>query len=556
MSSEGDSPSAPPFKTSDVRLADGTIMPIGEEPKYRLGKGKVLPPSLAYHPTTSSSSENTEYESFEGEDEATAMARFSPKWEEDEESDDDVAIFWPQTNISAVNTIENVMSDQKFEVVRRRYFEPVGAKIYKVSPYGDRPHQSLPNTLCFYEEYLKAGVRYPFHPFIVKVLNALGICIAQIALNGWGFLITFIGVCHTLQIHMGLPQEQEAAKVRAATRRRLGALKERAEKASNKGKRQIKEGRRAPKQSRASSASQRDMAEVSSVSRAREESQIELTEGVLPLTTIPTEDRQGMPPRLKEGKGGALLEGADWTRRLFSSQGSCAHFSGYPGGCLHQRHPRCGLCHSKREYLAHGRSYDRRSSSRECIHYQAICWRAVHLISGILTEKVEAEGRAATEHFESLQAEVLCLGAEVEGWLKKCRELNEGADLLRKEIERYRAFESEEARLREEKDDEIARLRTELEVSKEEARTAVENFKNSDDCRRIIYDHDSRLYANRSVGCRVTTLWTFLRRSGLARKRPKRRRGWRRCSPKLRLTRRRDRRARATRVLRARRTRP
>ncbi|KAJ7982771.1 hypothetical protein O6P43_001857 [Quillaja saponaria] len=60
MSSEGDTASASPFDTSDGHPADSTITPLGEEPKYRLGKRKVLLPSLAYHPSTFSSSENTE----------------------------------------------------------------------------------------------------------------------------------------------------------------------------------------------------------------------------------------------------------------------------------------------------------------------------------------------------------------------------------------------------------------------------------------------------------------------------------------------------------------
>ncbi|KAJ7949668.1 hypothetical protein O6P43_029977 [Quillaja saponaria] len=74
------------------------------------------------------------------------------------------------------------------------------------------------------------------------------------------------------------------------------------------------------------------------------------------------------------------------------------------------------------------------------------------------------KGEAASEHFESLQAEVLHLGAEVEGWLEKCPEQNKDANRLREEIERYRAFESKTVRLRGEKDKEISRLRAELEA--------------------------------------------------------------------------------------------
>ncbi|KAJ7961734.1 hypothetical protein O6P43_017043 [Quillaja saponaria] len=63
---------------------------------------------------------------------------------------------------------------------------------------------------------------------------------------------------------MGLTQEHDAAKVRAATSRHLEALREKDEKAStSKGKRPGKEDVRPPKRSKPSSASQKDPSEAS-----------------------------------------------------------------------------------------------------------------------------------------------------------------------------------------------------------------------------------------------------------------------------------------------------
>ncbi|KAJ7972339.1 hypothetical protein O6P43_010243 [Quillaja saponaria] len=109
---------------------------------------------------------------------------------------------------------------------------------------------------------------------------------------------------------MGLTQEQEVAEVRAATRRHPKALKERATQASNKGKRPMKEGRRAPKRLKPSSASHRDTAEVSSVRRAQEESWTEVTEGVLPLVTISVDDLQipSMVAHKKRARAGPSLK--------------------------------------------------------------------------------------------------------------------------------------------------------------------------------------------------------------------------------------------------------
>ncbi|KAJ7962009.1 Bromodomain adjacent to zinc finger domain 1A [Quillaja saponaria] len=242
----------------------------------------------------------------------------------------------------------------------------MGAKIYKVGPYRDRPHHSCPNTFCFYEDYLKVMVRYPFHPFIVKELNALGIYHAQITPNGWRFLITFIGVCHTLYIRLSL-----------TVFRNLHQIKN------------------------------------------------------------------------KSGGGYIFLPGSTCTKDIPTITNS-----GNPGtSSLRLLAPQASL-------------YTKLKKAQEDVEYSTdklldTIQENENLKTRLIqAEKAEAEGRAAFEHFESLQ-------------------------------------------IKEEKDDEIARLRAKLEVSKEEAWTAVKDFKNSNDCQKMIYDHGSRLYANGCVGCRA-----------------------------------------------------
>ncbi|KAJ7982492.1 hypothetical protein O6P43_001612 [Quillaja saponaria] len=198
MSSEGDSPSAPPFDTLDGHPADGTIVPMGEEPKYRSGKGKVLPLSLAYHPSTSLGSDNTESGSFEVEDEATALARFSLERDEDEVSDDNMVIFWPQTNITAMNTIENVISDQK-----------LGPKFTRKSPRMNRVQYKKYSKILVYNKFQQGGL------FDTTFFTS-GPMLARMCLS-------------ELDFDMG-PTQEEAVEVRVATRRRIEDLRERAEK--------------------------------------------------------------------------------------------------------------------------------------------------------------------------------------------------------------------------------------------------------------------------------------------------------------------------------------
>ncbi|KAJ7943461.1 hypothetical protein O6P43_033004 [Quillaja saponaria] len=155
-------------------LPDETIVKGGVEPSYRPGKGKQLG-QLVLCTCELSSSEDTEIDSEDtSEDEVTALACFSPEREEDLE--DDVDTFYPQTNTNLISRIESTLSNARLATLRKLYFEPVGAKVSKASAYDDRLHHSRPITFCFYEEYICAKVHYPFHPFVVKVLNALGIC--------------------------------------------------------------------------------------------------------------------------------------------------------------------------------------------------------------------------------------------------------------------------------------------------------------------------------------------------------------------------------------------
>ncbi|KAJ7942876.1 hypothetical protein O6P43_032492 [Quillaja saponaria] len=331
----------------------------------------------------------------------------------------------------------------------------------------------------------------------------------------------------------------------------------------------MKENGRVPKRSKPSLASHREMAEVSSVRMAQEKPWTEVTEGVLPLATISADKRQRMSPRGKSGRPQKRARVEPFSRERtgpygFSLPKVPAHiFMGVLEDTYINDIPSTAYAIARGSTLPANAAmiddlplksafitglsagvqaslYTKLKKVQEDAEYSTDkLLGTVQENENLKTQLIQAEkaeGRSASEHFESLQAEVLRLGAEVEGWLEKCREQNEDADRLREEVEKCRAVESEEAKLREEKDgeiawlraeleaykgkddeitrlradleaskdkeDEIAKLRAEVEASKEEARTAVENFKNSDDCRNIIYDHSSRLYTNGWVNYR------------------------------------------------------
>ena len=64
-----------------------------------------------------------------------------------------------------------------------------------VTPYElERPHTPLDNYVTLSELYLKFGVRFPLHPFFVKVLQYFGLTVFQITPNGWAHMIGLFGL--------------------------------------------------------------------------------------------------------------------------------------------------------------------------------------------------------------------------------------------------------------------------------------------------------------------------------------------------------------------------
>ncbi|KAJ7959821.1 hypothetical protein O6P43_020349 [Quillaja saponaria] len=212
---------------------------------------------------------------------------------------------------------------------------------------------------------------------------------------------------------MGLTQEQEAAEVRAATRRRLEALRDRAEKASSKGKRP-------------------------------------LTEGVLPLTTIHIDDHERMPPCPKSGRSqqSARVEPSSKEQTSpdgFSLAKVLVHvFLGFSEGAYINDIPSAAYAIVRGSTLpADAALIDdlpiesafitEMSTGVQSLQYQASLYTKLKKAQEnaeystdkllgtiqenenlkarlIQAEKAEVEGQAASENFESLQAEVLRLG--------------------------------------------------------------------------------------------------------------------------------------------------
>ena len=59
----------------------------------------------------------------------------------------------------------------------------------------DRVHCPPVGWLGIYEDSLKAGLRFPIHPFVIKLLTEYNMCPAQIVPNSWRIIIGFLSLC-------------------------------------------------------------------------------------------------------------------------------------------------------------------------------------------------------------------------------------------------------------------------------------------------------------------------------------------------------------------------
>ena len=64
-----------------------------------------------------------------------------------------------------------------------------------VTPYElERSHHPLDGYITMSETYLKFGVRFPLHIFLIEVLEYFGLTIFQITPNGWAHMIGLFGL--------------------------------------------------------------------------------------------------------------------------------------------------------------------------------------------------------------------------------------------------------------------------------------------------------------------------------------------------------------------------
>ena len=64
---------------------------------------------------------------------------------------------------------------------------------------------------------METGLRFPFHPFAIKVLNSYNIVVSELYPNGWGCIVAFIMICIAIGIEPTLTAFRYIFRLRRCT---------------------------------------------------------------------------------------------------------------------------------------------------------------------------------------------------------------------------------------------------------------------------------------------------------------------------------------------------
>ena len=101
--------------------------------------------------------------------------------------------FLPPEEISP-ERYQSILTTEDIGRIRSYYFIPIEFDLEVPGP-ADRVHCPSVGWLGIYEDSLKAGLRFSFHPFVIRLLTEYNMCPAQVAPNSWHVIIGFLSLC-------------------------------------------------------------------------------------------------------------------------------------------------------------------------------------------------------------------------------------------------------------------------------------------------------------------------------------------------------------------------
>lgn len=110
----------------------------------------------------------------------------------------------PEVNVpSSPATERNTMTQGDLDRLRESCSFPVGIQA-RIPGKGETILSAGSGEAAFYEAAFHAGLRFPMHPFIRRMLNFYGICSAQLSPNAWRNIISVLVIWRFSRHHLSL----------------------------------------------------------------------------------------------------------------------------------------------------------------------------------------------------------------------------------------------------------------------------------------------------------------------------------------------------------------
>ena len=118
----------------------------------------------------------------------------------------DTATFAPSSSQPSVPTVVRAFHALKekcslkievFSKFKDRFQFPKGTRA-RLPRKDERAYEFAHGEICFYEAAFSCGLRFPVHPFIMKLLHYLNLALGQLMPNSWRIVISCIIIWTTI----------------------------------------------------------------------------------------------------------------------------------------------------------------------------------------------------------------------------------------------------------------------------------------------------------------------------------------------------------------------
>ncbi|GFS46023.1 hypothetical protein Acr_00g0099640 [Actinidia rufa] len=107
----------------------------------------------------------------------------------------------PKMDTSTLTKETNIMTQDDLDNLRKKYSFPPGIQL-RIPREGETILSTQSGKLAFYEAAFPAGLRFPIHPIVRRILSRYKICPTQLSPNAWQFIVYSLMIWRYYKRHM------------------------------------------------------------------------------------------------------------------------------------------------------------------------------------------------------------------------------------------------------------------------------------------------------------------------------------------------------------------